>query len=219
MAEALCQSLSTHTLSSFEPTELSRPLPNDPVTIRTGSQSSPRFHTPLWILHDVHARLDQGPFVTPPHPSLLPPLFLAVYCSDSGPTCHKGHCPLSSRASPTTFSPVLRIPATSNTSAPSWLPITWLHPICENKSLPPPNTLPCPARMAALSTPPHCMPCSNLAQTPSLKTHSESLPPPVQPTTSPFTSLQPQCLLCAIQLSATPPSTGMALRGPMWFES
>lgn len=142
----------------------------------TRSQSSPRFHTPLWLLQNLHTCPDQGPFVTPPHPSLPPSPFPAAYCSDSGPACRKGHCPLSSRASPTTFSPVPRIPATSNTSAPSWswrlgLPITWLHPICENKSLPPPSNTPLlTARMAAPSSLLYFMSCSNLAQTPSLQT-------------------------------------------------
>lgn len=123
MAGALYQSLFSHTLPSFKPNASSPPL------LQTQSQ---------WALVLVISPCMAS--AKPPHtPGVLrhplpPPHFLATYCFDLGPICPEEHCPLSSQASPTTFLPALCIPATSNTSAPSWR--FWLPITCSTQPVP-----------------------------------------------------------------------------------
>lgn len=161
---ALYQSLFSHILPSFKSNASSPPLP------RTQSQ---------WALVPVISQATNPCMASakPPHtPGVtlwsLPqpsPHFLATYCFDSGPICPKGHCSLSSQASPTTFLllcaslPHQTHPPHHGTfGSPLLAPSNLCQLISANSSQ--------YSLSAAPSSPLHFMSDSNLEQTPYLQT-------------------------------------------------
>ena len=222
LAGALCQSLSSHALPSFEHTAPSPPCP-EPRHSTHLFQSSPSPQTPWWHLQNPHT-LGSGSLSDLSSPILchLPSSWLPTAPSlIQAPQATRGPVLCPAR-------PVLPLSDLLCTSLPHQTHLP--HPGAGGSPLPG-STQPVQANLCCflpmfpclqperLHPPPLSIPCHTPTwNTPFTHKHNASffllsLSPNGL---SPFTSLQAHSLLCATQLLAPSLSSSMAVRVPVW---